>query len=263
MTFVYEEVRRWLDEIGANLAGRVPSAAWAEWLPSRVATLPHRPILIFGAGGPEVIRRCQAHAAEHGELEHWLSDYAQALFERWAGGPSPRYLNPYRAGLHFPFQRAAVAAGIGVLGLNNMVLTPEFGPWFSLLGAIVLDDLPDLPHQTPFDPATGVRPPASRHVRPGRSRQPVTMAASASRRSSPTPPACMPVRPDTHVWRDRSGVGRCCPWNSPAGRTTRRPAASFAASSTKERANLTPPPRWASAPGRLRARGHILEPTRG
>lgn len=144
------QVYQWLAEIGADLAGVVPSADWASYLPSDIA---HRSIVIFGAGGPDFIRRCQAHAAVHGDPEHWLSDYAQYLFEARLG-PSPRYLNPYRTGLNFPFMRAAIAAGIGVMGLNHVVLTPRWGPWFSLLGAIVLGDESPATGPTDFDPCT-------------------------------------------------------------------------------------------------------------
>lgn len=152
MDLTYDQVQLWLEEIGADLRGVVPSAEWAAGLP---AGLPHRSVLIFGAGGPEFIRRYQAHAAVHGEMEHWLADYAHHLFADRFGGDSPRYLHPYRSGLSFPFQRAAVAAGMGVVGLNHVVLTPEWGPWFSFLGAVLLEEaVPETP-RTAFDPCTG------------------------------------------------------------------------------------------------------------
>lgn len=149
-------VHPWLREIGATITGTVPAADWAPYLPPDATG---RSVLIFGAGGPDFIERCQAHTAVHGCCpEHWLSDYAQTLFEE-RFGPSPCYLNPYRTGLTFPFQRAAIAAGIGVMGLNHVVLNPEWGPWFSLLGAVLLDDETSPGGNPDFDPCTGCEAP--------------------------------------------------------------------------------------------------------
>lgn len=162
MPLSYAEATRWLSEIGANIAGIVPSADWQEYLPPAAAALAHQRILIFGAGGPDFIHRYQTHARTHGECEHWLADYAQDSYAAGTDGDLAGYLNPYRAGLSFPFQRVAMAAGLGVRGLNHVVLHRDWGPWFSLLGALVLTE--EVPITTPdaWDPCTGCPAPCLR-----------------------------------------------------------------------------------------------------
>lgn len=169
----YRALREWLDAIGAGVVGVLPAAEWAGYLPTAATTPPlttpagttppARSIVLFGAGGPGFLRRYAAHAARHGHLEHWLSDYAQWLYTQWQDGDAralDRYLNPYRSGYRFPFQRGALAAGLGVLGLNNVVLHPEWGPWFSLLGAVVLtEEVPPIRPHPGFDPCRGCHAP--------------------------------------------------------------------------------------------------------
>lgn len=162
ITLTYEQVRQWCHSIGADLIGVVPAADWAAYLPPETAALRVQSLLLFGAGGPEIIQRCQAYSAEHGEPEHWLSDWAQALFETWHGGGSPRYLNPYRAGLTMPFQRIAIASGLGVMGINHVVLNRDWGPWFSLLGMIALEKAVPPSGPSEFAPCSGCPAPCLR-----------------------------------------------------------------------------------------------------
>lgn len=154
--FRYAQICGWLDRIGADVRGVLPAGEWQQYLPPGA---PGRSILLFGAGGPAFVRQCQAYARDHGEPEHWLADYAQVLFEQWACGPAEAYLNPYRTGLAFPFQRAAEGAGIGVMGWNHVVLTPQWGPWFSLLGAVVLTDAPPPTRPSGWNPCDGCAAP--------------------------------------------------------------------------------------------------------
>ena len=53
-------------------------------------------------------------------------------------------------GAYMPFQRFAVAAGMGALAPTNLVIHPRFGPWFGLRALVVLDGEP--PEQPPRPP---------------------------------------------------------------------------------------------------------------
>lgn len=50
--------------------------------------------------------------------------------------PMPHFAGPYKAGLPFHIDKAAMAAGLGEFGWSNRILTPEFGPRVQF-GAII------------------------------------------------------------------------------------------------------------------------------
>ena len=52
-------------------------------------------------------------------------------------------------GAFVPFQRLAVAAGLGALSETHLVIHPVYGPWFALRAAIVVPGEPPPPAQIP------------------------------------------------------------------------------------------------------------------
>jgi methylmalonic aciduria homocystinuria type C protein len=81
---------------------------------------------------------------------HPLEDYVE---QTCAQIEDARCFYPHRQydGAFLPFQRLAVAAGIGTLSPSQLVIHPSYGPWFALR-AVVL---------TAGTPVTLVLPPAS------------------------------------------------------------------------------------------------------
>jgi cyanocobalamin reductase (cyanide-eliminating) / alkylcobalamin dealkylase len=52
-------------------------------------------------------------------------------------------------GRFLPFQQLAVAAGLGALSETHLVIHPEYGPWFALRAAIVVEGESPAPVQIP------------------------------------------------------------------------------------------------------------------
>ncbi len=52
-------------------------------------------------------------------------------------------------GAFLPFQRVAVATGLGVLAPTQLVIHPVYGPWFALRAIVLVDEPPPLPRPLP------------------------------------------------------------------------------------------------------------------
>jgi len=76
-----------------------------------------------------------AFAAEPDPLER----YTEAAVDSAANGARVYYSHRQYDGAFLPFQRVAVATGLGALSEGGLVIHPTYGPWFALR-AIVLDD---------------------------------------------------------------------------------------------------------------------------
>ena len=51
-------------------------------------------------------------------------------------------------------RQAAIAAGLGVKGLNNLLITPEFGPYIRLGGILTRAEIPTTRRELPDDPCS-------------------------------------------------------------------------------------------------------------
>jgi methylmalonic aciduria homocystinuria type C protein len=67
----------------------------------------------------------------------------EAFTERAIGAAHPRarifYAHRKYNGSFIPFQRIAVATGLGALAPCHLVIHPEYGPWFALRAIVVVD----------------------------------------------------------------------------------------------------------------------------
>ena len=52
------------------------------------------------------------------------------------------YAHRRYAGAFLPFQRIAVAAGLGAMSATHLVIHPEHGPWFALRAIVLVDGTP-------------------------------------------------------------------------------------------------------------------------
>lgn len=79
-------------------------------------------------------RRDPALAAERDPLERYTEQHIAAAF------PAARIYYAHRRydGAFLPFQRLAVAAGLGALAASHLVIHPIYGPWFALRAAVVV-----------------------------------------------------------------------------------------------------------------------------
>ncbi|MEO6775433.1 MAG: hypothetical protein ABI467_20900 [Kofleriaceae bacterium] len=78
-----------------------------------------------------------------------LDLYTEQTFAR--GFPGARVWFSHRPydGAFLPFQRIAVAAGLGALAPTQLVIHPIFGPWFALRALVALDGPPPPPQPRP------------------------------------------------------------------------------------------------------------------
>lgn len=82
--------------------------------------------------------RDPALAAEHDPLERYTERSLAAAFP----GAPIHYGHRRYAGAFLPFQRLAVAIGLGALAANQLVIHPIYGPWFALRGVITTEGAP-------------------------------------------------------------------------------------------------------------------------
>jgi hypothetical protein len=75
-----------------------------------------------------------ARRAEEDPLEHYLERTLDAAF---ADVPVI-YAHRKYEGSYVPFQRFAVATGLGALAPSRLVVHPTFGPWFALRAIVIL-----------------------------------------------------------------------------------------------------------------------------
>jgi hypothetical protein len=84
--------------------------------------------------------RDPALAGERDPLDRYTERAIDAAF------PAARIYFGHRAydGAFVPLQHLAVAAGLGALAPNRLVIHPTYGPWFALRAAVLIDGDPPL-----------------------------------------------------------------------------------------------------------------------
>ncbi len=82
--------------------------------------------------------RDPAFAAQSDPLER----YTEAAVDRAANGARAVYSHRQYGGAFLPFQRVAVATGLGALSDGGLVIHPVYGPWFALRAVVLVDELP-------------------------------------------------------------------------------------------------------------------------
>ncbi|MGE0548386.1 MAG: hypothetical protein AB7O24_02355 [Kofleriaceae bacterium] len=76
-----------------------------------------------------------------GELNP-LERYTERTIEAEFPTSSPLYVHRRYAGAFLPFQRLAIATGLGALAPSQLVVHPIYGPWFALRAVVTLDGEP-------------------------------------------------------------------------------------------------------------------------
>jgi methylmalonic aciduria homocystinuria type C protein len=111
----------------------------------RLATGPRTGILVGNTRTlwPRFVDATQADtalAADVNKLERYTEQTIAAAF------PAAPIYYSHRTydGAFLPFQRLAVATGLGALAPSQLVIHPEFGPWFALRAVVLLDGEPAL-----------------------------------------------------------------------------------------------------------------------
>lgn len=74
-----------------------------------------------------------------------LDAYTEQTLARAFPGAPMWFAHRKYDGVYLPFQRIAVAAGLGVLAPTQLVIHPVYGPWFGLRALVALDGDPP-PH---------------------------------------------------------------------------------------------------------------------
>ena len=121
-----------------------------------------------------------AHPAAHPELDWWCGEIdppgnkrllsISREFRRWMGEEYPeihvypRRYHVERGGLYL--KEAACQAGLGCIGRNNLLVTPEYGPRVRLRAMTVSVELPPT-GPIDFDPCAGCDAPCIRHCPQG------------------------------------------------------------------------------------------------
>lgn len=154
--------------LGASRLGIVPATALRE-APSHQV----QPLNLTGDGGSTVIVLALAHPPQRPEMDWW---------DNWQGGTpgNRRLINisrrivkwvrkkyainvaelPYQVERNGVFLKdAAILAGLGVMGRNNLLITPDFGPRVRLRALLLDAGLPPTGPLVGFDPCTGCEAP--------------------------------------------------------------------------------------------------------
>ena len=71
-----------------------------------------------------------------------LERYTERTIDAAAPGAVVYYSHRRYAGAFLPFQRLAVATGLGALAPSQIVIHPIYGPWFALRAVIAVDGTP-------------------------------------------------------------------------------------------------------------------------
>jgi epoxyqueuosine reductase len=142
-----EEIPTKAITLGASLAGIVPVADFLASLSDRR----HQVDRSLNSGGTLVVL-ASSHSGERPELDWWDSQAGRTPGNRRLLEIGRRLIKwlrhqisgevrmlPYQVGRGGIFLKdAAVLAGLGVIGRNNLLVTPEYGPRVRL-GALLLD----------------------------------------------------------------------------------------------------------------------------
>ncbi|MGE0867064.1 MAG: hypothetical protein AB7P03_00775 [Kofleriaceae bacterium] len=77
-------------------------------------------------------------AGEPNPLEHYTEHTIASTFPT----TTPLFVHRRYGGAFLPFQRLAIATGLGALAPSQLVIHPIYGPWFALRAVITLDGDP-------------------------------------------------------------------------------------------------------------------------
>ncbi|MDX2092680.1 MAG: hypothetical protein SFX73_32745 [Kofleriaceae bacterium] len=121
-------------------AHAVSAAGW-----ERLATGPRTGVLVGNTRTLwphfiEATRTDAALAADANKLDRYTVQTIDAAF------PSAPIYYAHRTydGAFLPFQRLAVATGLGALAPSQLVVHPAYGPWFALRAVVLLDQNPPI-----------------------------------------------------------------------------------------------------------------------
>jgi methylmalonic aciduria homocystinuria type C protein len=81
-----------------------------------------------------------------------LEHYVEATLARAFPGAPIWFSHRRYAGAFLPFQRIAVATGLGVLAPTQLVIHPIYGPWFALRAIVLVDGAAPPPPVEPTVP---------------------------------------------------------------------------------------------------------------
>lgn len=81
-----------------------------------------------------------------------LERYTEAHVARAYPGAPTWFAHRRYDGAFLPFQRIAVATGLGALAATHLVIHPVFGPWFALRAIALVDGEPPPPPPAPVVP---------------------------------------------------------------------------------------------------------------
>jgi cyanocobalamin reductase (cyanide-eliminating) / alkylcobalamin dealkylase len=87
------------------------------------------------------IERDHELAASHDPLDR----YTELAIERAFPGAPVWFSHRRYDGAFVPFQKIAVATGLGVLAPTQLVIHPTYGPWFALRAVVLVDGDPPAP----------------------------------------------------------------------------------------------------------------------
>jgi len=81
-----------------------------------------------------------------------IDDYTEAAIARAFPGAPAWFVHRTYGGAFLPFQRLAVAVGLGVLAPTQLVIHPIYGPWFALRAIVLTEGEPPPPVPAPTTP---------------------------------------------------------------------------------------------------------------
>jgi methylmalonic aciduria homocystinuria type C protein len=130
-----------LAELGFDIAHAFDTAHVAELAPALAAK--RRGILVGNTRAlwPPFVAALQADrelASATDPLDHYVE---RALAAAFPGAPAWFSHRRYD-GAFLPFQKLAVATGLGVLAPTQLVIHPVYGPWFALRALVIVDGDP-------------------------------------------------------------------------------------------------------------------------
>lgn len=126
----------------------------------RLATAPRTGILVGNTRTlwprfVDATRADAALAADANKLERYTEQTIDAAFP----AATIYYSHRKYAGAFLPFQRLAVATGLGALAPSQLVIHPAYGPWFALRAVVLLDrHPPELAHAAIGQPCVCAAP---------------------------------------------------------------------------------------------------------
>jgi hypothetical protein len=158
---ILRELERRLEPVGLNLIGvadvRAYDAAVPEEASQRRRWPRARSAIVVGSGGPAYWRASRAFAAAHDDERHPLDGFAEHCFETLAldllRPLRPEALYPHRfTSQPVSFVHLAACAGLGVRSLLGILIRPDYGTWFALRAAALVEVEIEPSRPLEFDP---------------------------------------------------------------------------------------------------------------